>query len=389
MASLRFVECIAVFSLSIFFLCGKTNHSQGNPSGEEPSGSGDNPIMKTSFTLEDFYSEDEGLSSKVDSIFNSLSDRERVSQMIISSGGNNGKSPGEVEKLISDKVIGGVIFLGGSKEEFTYTIENLNGISGTTGALPLIFSTDAEPSLINRKISGLPEFPDTKQIETVAYAEEIAGEICIELNEIGINQNYAPVCDYGFNTEIISKRAFGGDVKGVGKLAAAFLKTTQKNGIVATAKHFPGHGNVKGDSHNKLVYIDGEMEELDIFKEAIDAGVISVMMGHIAVKNNEKYNTSGYPSSLSPEIIHGLLREELGFKGVVITDGMNMGALKKIQDASLGAVYAGCDLILMEPNERRLHKQIMGDIAGDEELREQVYESVKRIIRMKVCLGLI
>ena len=161
----------------------------------------------------------------------------------------------------------------------------------------------------------------------------------------------------------------------------------QDKDVIATAKHFPGHGNVSGDSHNKVVYINGELKELWIFKEAIDAGVISVMAGHIAIKNNPQYNTDGVPATMSRKIIQGLLRDELGFKGLIVTDGMNMGAVK-ISNASLKAFKAGCDLLLMEPDERGLHSAIMNEISSNDEMRTQMEGSVKRIIRAKVCLGL-
>src|SRR5690606_22216296 len=222
---------------------------------------------------------------------------------------------------------------------------------------------------------------------TTEDARIMASEIASLLNGMGITQNYAPVCDYGYNKEIINSRSFGGNEMNIGTLAVEFIKATQDNGVVATAKHFPGHGNVSGDSHNKVVYINGELDELSIFKEAIDGGVISVMSGHIAIKNNSNYNTNGLPATLSSDILEGLLREELGFKGLIITDGMNMGAVTKINNASYKAFLAGCDLILMEPDERGLHSDILNGM-NDPAIKSRVDESVKRIIRAKVCLGL-
>jgi beta-N-acetylhexosaminidase len=323
----------------------------------------------------------------VDLIYNGLSDRQRVAQMIITSAGSNGKSNNDVTALLNDGIIGGVIYLGGSKEGFTSFSSELQKTAIENAGYPLLLSTDGEPSLINRKITGLRDFPKTNDITTTDEAGEIGKEIADILKEIGVNHNYAPVCDFGFNEEIISTRSFGGSEEEAGKLAAAFIKATQDNGVIATAKHFPGHGNVSGDSHNKVVYINGSLDELPMFQDAINAGTISIMAGHIAIKNNPEYNTDGLPATMSRNIITGLLRNEMGFKGLVVTDGMNMGAVK-IKNASLKAFLAGCDLIIMEPNERTLHASIMSEISSDGEMRKQMEESVKRIIRAKVCLGL-
>ena len=378
----NFALSFAFSLLVIFFSC-------QDKEGNNVLAGGEKETADTIFTLKDYYSDNPSLEAKVNEIYNSISDGEKVAQLIISSGGSNGKSNGEIKSLISEGVIGGTILLGGSKDEFVQLTADLQNTAVNNSRLPLIISTDGEPSLINRKIAGIQEFPKSNTITTEEESRSMASEICMLLNEMGINQNYAPVCDYGYNQDIISNRSFGGLETNVGNLASAFIKASQENGVIATAKHFPGHGNVSGDSHNKVVYINGEMEELNIFQSAIDAGVISVMAGHIAVKNNPSYNTNGLPATLSNNIITGLLREEMGFKGLVVTDGMNMGAVTKISNASYKAFIAGCDLILMEPNERNLHSKILGAMKSDKEVLARVEESAKRIIKAKICLGLL
>ena len=116
-----------------------------------------------------------------------------------------------------------------------------------------------------------------------------------------------------------ANRTFGISRAEVEPKAIQFIRETQQDQIVATAKHFPGHGRVAGDTHKKLVYIDGELTELELYPPMIDAEVLSIMVGHIAVENNEKYSTDGMPSTLSPVIVNGLLRNELGFQGIIIT----------------------------------------------------------------------
>ena len=158
---------------------------------------------------------------------------------------------------------------------------------------------------------------------------------------MGIMHNYTPVVDMSADNEAITNRTFGSDPVQVVSLASAFIHTSQSLGVAATAKHFPGHGLVSGDTHNQLVTIDGEMKEIANYIPLIQQGVLSIMVGHIAIINNEKYQTDGLPSSCSRVIVTGLLKNEMGFNGIVITDAMNMGAVQKIENASLKSVEEG------------------------------------------------
>lgn len=338
------------------------------------------------FSTVDFYSDNKILDKKVNEVFNSLTDDERIAQLIITSSGSLGKPESVVKKLIKGKKVGGVLLLGGSKQRFSEMIKSFKETADSANSLPLIFSTDAEPSLINQKIAGLKKFSATNTIRNEEESEAIANEISEIIKSIGFNQNYAPVCDFPYNKEIIGDRSFGKNENELIKLAAAFIKTTQGNGVIATAKHFPGHGNVDGDSHKEIVYISGELKELSVFKKMIDAGVISIMVGHIAIENNKKYDTDGLPSTLSKKIVTGLLRNELGFKGLIVTDAMNMEAVTKFQSPSFKAIEAGCDMVLMPSDEVKLINSVKEAMSKDQELREQVYESVRRVLRVKVVI---
>lgn len=344
---------------------------------------------KKNFMLGNYSKESDVLNSHVELIFNNLTDDERIGQMIITSCGKLGRNVTQVQKLIQKKKVGGVLLLGGSKNEFKEIIKRLNESAKEYSSLPLIFSVDAEPSLINEKISGVKSFNNTSSIRSKQKSKNIARDISKILIDIGINQNYAPVCDFPYNKEIIGNRSFGKDEQELAMLSIAFINEIQDNNIIATAKHFPGHGNVKGDSHKELVYINGDLKELPVFKEVIKYGVLSIMVGHIAIKNNKRYNTQGYPSTLSKVIVTDLLKEELGFNGIVITDAMNMGALNNFKTPSLNAVKAGCDMILMPSDETKLLNSIISEMDKDESLKDQVYKSVKKIIRIKICIGLI
>jgi len=341
------------------------------------------------FKLTDYFSDNTYLAEFTDQIFEELSDEERISQMIITSAGKNGKPEETIFKLIQNKQIGGIVLLGGDTSYLKNLIVKCNEIAGNSKSLPLLYSTDAEPSLINMKISNIEKFNPTNTIVSESESRNVANKISLILKEIGIQQNYSPVCDFSFNKDIIGNRSFGNDENEVVRLSKEFINSTQENNIVATAKHFPGHGAVTGDSHKQLVTINGEIKELNIFKSIIKDSVISIMVGHIAIKNNVKYNTDGLPASLSKNIVTDLLKNELEFKGLIITDGMNMKAVNNFDTPSLKAIEAGCDLILMPSDESKLLNSVLLKIKTNENFKQQIYDSVKKIIKVKICLGLI
>lgn len=347
-----------------------------------------NSLMDT-YTLHDFYSSNESIDKKVEKILSDLDPKERIAQMIVVAAGTNGKPTARVDGLIREKAVGGVLMLSGEKDQVKRLVHRFDSLASQYGLLPLIFSSDAEPSLINRKIKGTQIVPKTVELETIEICDSVATIISDELLSMGIQHNYAPVVDLSPNNEAITNRTFGNDSITVVKLSNAFIKTSQEKGVAATAKHFPGHGLVSGDTHYKLVTIDGEMKEVNNYKSLIDNGVISIMVGHIAVVNNARYETNGLPSSCSKEIVTDLLKRELGFKGIVVTDAMNMGALQTIENASLKAVEAGCDMILMEPNEIKLLEDIFIKYNNYVAFKNQIDQSVRKILRLKVCLNLI
>jgi beta-N-acetylhexosaminidase len=346
------------------------------------------PPETVRFSLNDFYQDNPEIDAKVRSALDKLGARERIGQMIITSAGTTGKPRAVVENLIRKKAIGGVLMLSGEKEMLKELSRGFDSLAVVSGVLPLIYSSDAEPSLINRKIKGTQPVPNTVDLGSPHKSDSVAAIISDELLSMNIRQNFAPVLDLSAGNEAITNRTFGNDSARVVSLASAFIRSTQAKGIIATAKHFPGHGLVSGDTHNRLVTIDGEMREAGNYKPIIAAGVISIMVGHIAVINNERFNTDGLPSSCSRAIVTDLLKKLLGFEGIVVTDAMNMGALKQVEQASLKAVEAGCDMILMEPDELQLLESIYARYESDALFREQVDESVRKILRLKVCLNL-
>jgi len=340
------------------------------------------------FTLVDFYTYNPELERRIDEQFSYMNDTLRVGQLIVPAVGKHGKPTDHVVKLMQKGKVGGVLLLNGTVESFTAFVNQFDSICNAHGFLPPIYSADAEPTLIKYKIKGTTPVPKTNAIKTEEKVKEVTSTISADLNRIGITQNFAPVIDASPN-KTVSNRSFGLAMDTVIGFSNIFIEETQKNGIVATAKHFPGHGFVVGDTHEKLVYIDGEMKEVPNYQPVIDNGVLSIMVAHIAVKNNEKYNTNGLPSTCSRPIVTDLLKNEMGFKGLVITDAMNMGGVRAVPNSGLKAIMAGCDQLLMPVEEEKDVNDILSKMNEDEDFRFQVYASVKKIIRLKYCLGLI
>jgi len=339
------------------------------------------------FSLTDFYRPNSDLDGLTDSIYNTLSESSRVGQMLITSYGHNGKSKEHVEPLIKANKVGGVIYLKGTHQEHLNNTQRLNQLN--TG-LPLLFSMDAEPSLMKGRISTLTGIPKTNAIKTIKENDAVAEKISDELNSIGVRLNFAPDCDMSTSNAAIGSRSYGNDKDTIISKANSFINTSAQLGIVTCAKHFPGHGLVTGDSHHQRVFIDGELKELDVYRGILNnPNLITVMIGHIDIINNKKYNTNGRPSSCSPLIIKTLLKQELGFKGIVISDALGMKALGEFDSPGLEASKAGCDFLCMPKDENKLITNILNEAKKDSSYSEQIEASIKKIIRLKLCLGLL
>ena len=384
---------LLIFIFFISFICSSCNSKKS----KQPN-IGTNEIEKNNitnqknsrkFTLNDFYTYDSKLASLTDSIFNTLNDQEKVAQMIISSIGELGYSLQKAKQLVKNKKVGGFVILKDTKENHKKAIESLNLTAKNANSLGLLFSADAEPSLLNSRIKGSAKVKNTISIKSISECDSIARIISKELKTLGVHQNYAPVLDVSPNNSAIKSRSFGSNPEKVIDMCNAFIKSTQNQNIVATAKHFPGHGLVKGDTHFNSVYIDGELLEVNNYKSIIDNNVISVMVSHIAIKNNPKYNTFNVPASCSQKIVTGLLKNKFNFKGIIISDGMKMKALEQIPNATLEASKAGCDIILIPEDEDETIQSILKEISTNKVYKSQVYQSVMKIIRLKICLGII
>lgn len=346
------------------------------------------PTIEASYQLSDYLTENEQLARDVDSVFGSLDDTAIVAQLIMPAVGRLGQTPATIRKHISNRQIGGVLMLNGTKAEFTTWIKDFEAMNATLGNPGFLYSADAEPSLVNRKITGSHPVKKANEMKTVEEVSACADTIAFDLKAIGINYNFAPVVDMSPN-KTVGFRSFGAVPANIIPWSNAFIMATQKQGIIATAKHFPGHGLVSGDTHKALQVIDGELKEIGNYPKLIQDGVLSIMIGHLAVKNNPKYNTNGMPATTSKVIVTDLLRTEMGFKGLVVTDAMNMGGVTAIPNNSVKAVEAGCDILLMPLDAAKAHSEILKKYRTDPAFKAIVDAAAKRVIRMKLCVGAI
>ncbi len=380
---------VLFFCLLVLSNCAQENESNSLQSKSNTISHIQKANRHSLFSLNDYLNNNELLDQYVDSVYESLDEKVLIAQLIMPAVGKYGQSKETIDGLIKDQLIGGVLMLNGTKKEFTSLITGFNQDNIKYGNLPFLYSADAEPSLVNRKIIGSTLVKKANEIDSIQGVTQVAKTISKDLNDIGINYNFAPVVDMSKNSTV-GYRGFGKKPKNIIPWSDEFIKVTQESNIIATAKHFPGHGLVSGDTHKSLQVIDGELKEIFNYPLLIKNGVLSIMVAHIAIENNPTYSTNGLPSTCSKKIVSSLLRDSLNFKGIIVTDAMNMGGVRNVSNNSVKAIEAGCDILLMPANARKAHQEIWDKFkTGNEDFRNSVSESAKRIIRMKVCLGLI
>lgn len=308
-------------------------------------------------------------------------------------------------QLVQKYHLGGVIYFAWSNnvkdpQQIAGLSNGLQSVAmGQRLPIPLLISTDQEQGVVVRVGPPATQFPGnmalgaTRSAESAATAARITGQ---ELRALGVNQDYAPVADVNVNARnpVIGVRSFSEDPSLVSDLVAAQVYGFQEQAdVAATAKHFPGHGDTAVDSHYGLPVIthtQEELERIDLppFKAAIERGIDSIMTAHIVVP---ALDDSGDPATLSKPIMTGLLRERLGYDGVVVTDSLGMaGVREKYGDARVPvlALKAGVDQLLMPPSIDLAYNAVLDAVRSGELTEQRIDESVYRILRLKHYRGL-
>jgi beta-N-acetylhexosaminidase len=266
--------------------------------------------------------------------------------------------------------------------------------------LPLLIAADFESGLSSR-LNGTTVFPQAMAFGAAGkpeYAESFGKITALEARAIGVHWNFFPVADVNSNpaNPIINTRSFGENPQQVGDLVAAYIRGARSNGMLTTAKHFPGHGDTATDSHLGVAQVSGDMArlnavELPPFRKAIEAGVDAVMVAHVAVPALE--SDPNKVAVTSSAIITHLLKDQLGFQGIVISDALDMAALTHLYEANIGraavdAFKAGNDVLLIPPDLDAAYRAMLAAVNSGEISRERLDSSVRKILEAKASLGL-
>jgi len=265
---------------------------------------------------------------------------------------------------------------------------------------PLIFAADFERG-VSMRLNGATVFPHAMAFGATRKpdnARELGYITALEARAIGVQWNFFPDADVNSNpaNPIINTRSFGEDPGQVGDFVAAYIQGAHAGAMLTTAKHFPGHGDTATDSHLGLAQVTGdrahlEAVELPPFKRAIAAGVDAIMVAHVTVPALDP--ESGRVATTSKSIVDGLLKEELGFKGIVVTDALDMAGLTRlyahdIGRAALEAFQAGNDLLIIPADLDKSYRAILDAVRNGQISRERLDESVRKILDVKASLGL-
>ncbi|MCW3161993.1 glycoside hydrolase family 3 protein [Chryseobacterium oryctis] len=332
----------------------------------------------------------------VNKTYKSLSQDEKLGQLfIVALYTNKGESEiNNVRNIVIKDKIGGLILM---QDDAAREINLVNEFQQKS-KVPLMIGMDAEWGLFQR-IATAHKFPWAMTLGAIQDKNliyQMSAKIAEDCHRMGINWDFAPVVDVNTNPNnpIIGNRSFGSEVENVITSALHYSNGLQDNNILAAIKHFPGHGDTNTDSHLDLPVVSHNLErlnnvELAPFKALMDKGIGGVMVAHLYVPSLE--SKKGIPASVSKSIITGLLKEKLGYKGLIITDALNMGAVaNKYKPGELDALAfkAGNDIMLFSQGVAEGKKLIQKAIEKGEISQARVEESVKKILLTKYFLGL-
>jgi beta-N-acetylhexosaminidase len=332
----------------------------------------------------------------VDSVYQSLTDDERIAQLIMVAAFSNRDSTHikDLECLVREQKVGGLIFFKGTPHKQAMLTNHYQSLA----KVPLMIGIDGEWGVAMRLDSVL-SFP-RQMVLGAAKSEELAYQMGISVGgqcrRMGIHINFAPDVDVNNNPNnpVINDRSFGENRSWVSKLGWQYARGMQDLGVIACAKHFPGHGDTETDSHYSLPVVKGDRKRLDSlelypFKELIRNGIMSVMTAHLSVPALDTARNAA--SSLSKPIVTGLLKDEMGFEGLVVTDALNMKGVTDYYgpgEVTAKALAAGNDLLEFVEDVPQSISMIKLYISRGEITWEQVERSCKKILLAKYWAGL-
>lgn len=337
---------------------------------------------------------------------NLMSLQDKIAQMVMV--GFNGQSlagSGELQTMVGTYHVGGLVLLEANArdpQQLRALTEEVQNVALSSGAkIPLFIAINHEGGIVIRITEGVTEFPGNMALAAARRPENVytaAALAAQELRAMGVNMNLAPVLDVNDNpwNPVIGTRSFGADPALVAEYGQLAIHGFQEHGVIAIAKHFPGHGSVAVDSHGGLPVLTDSLDvlqqrELKPFSDAVQAGVAGIMTAHIAVP---ALDSSGLPATLSAPILTGLLRQQMAYDGLLMTDSLGMAgasAGRGQAQAAVEAVKAGVDILLSTtPMEAHIGiiQSLVAAVQRGELSVERIDQSVLRILRVKYTYGL-
>ena len=336
-------------------------------------------------------------STWVDSLMRSLTPRQRVAQLFMVAAYSNRKRIDEdsISTLIKDYGIGGLIFFQGGPVRQTRLLNRFQGQS----QVPLLVAMDGEWG-VGMRLDSVLRFPYQMSLGAVPEADsaliyDMGREVARQFTRLGMQVNFAPVVDVNNNpaNPVIGFRSWGENPAAVARLSRLYMRGMQDAGVLAVAKHFPGHGDVDADSHLALpiVRVDrGRLDSLEFpsFKSMIANGIGGMMIAHL---NVPALDNSGAPTTLSKPVVTGLLRQQMGFKGVIFTDAMNMkGVISKVPtgEAEIRAILAGNDVLEFSKSVPVALTAVLAAVDSGRISQARIDESCRRVLALKQWSGL-
>lgn len=332
----------------------------------------------------------------VDSVFNSMNFEDRLGQlfMVAAYSNKDQKHKDAIAKLIREQKLGGLIFFQGGPVRQAHLTNYYQSISST----PLYIAMDAEWG-ISMRLDSVLQFP--KQMTLGAIQDDrliynMGSEIARQFKELGMHINFAPVVDVNSNPQnpVIGYRAFGEQKELVTRKSLAYMKGLQDNGIMANAKHFPGHGDTETDSHYSLPVIrhsEERIKDIDLYpyKELIDNNLMSVMVAHLHVPSLDK--TPNKATTLSKYVVTDLLKDQMNFNGLIFTDALNMKGVSQYHkpgEVDLLALMAGNDILLYSEDVPKAKSLIIQAVADGKITQQEIDQRIKKVLRAKYWSGL-
>ena len=380
--------------------------------GSDTSGELATNMLRTSVSLpsQQLAKSDAALMLEAGQLVAGLTTEQRVAQLFIVTPesllavgkGSSVTSAGDyTREALRERPVGGIIYFEKNlvdAEQTSQMLATTQSYSLESCGIPLMLSVDEEGGTVSRvggnagfDIANVGDMRDVGATGDDSYARDVAADIGSYLHQLGFTANLAPVADVANNpaSDIMTLRSFGSDAQLVSRMVAAQVQGMRSQQVISCAKHFPGIGGAEGDSHDGAIYTDKSaeqmaQEELLPFAAAIDAGVPMVMVGHISCP---QLTGNDLPASVSSVVMQDLLRDQMGFDGVIVTDSLEMGAIASIfgnDRVAVEAFLAGADALLMPADFDAAYQGMLDAVESGEVSEERLALSAWRIVWMKL-----